>query len=637
MKAQQTSRTAQTREKDIASNSIRENSDNPASPSSVSVPSAGAWLCKSWKILLGALIGTLVSNILCLPLWTDYDVIGFFRTPLNKEARMEITYSGPLTGAEAFSITSSSDPSLCTPTNYRYGRGAQLYTANLRINEAWKSYSLTLNAHRKGMLQIMLRGPLESNDCGKIYSIFSDYRNLRIGGKEIFSARKDVSFSKYFSYRIPVNANDTIKISFDARRHFFGADDFNLIDSENFWYIVTLSVSAFVIFYVLLWRILSSCKHRIAEDAIFLFIFFLLLAIPVSNISSAQSSTREARTLKQCPKVSLVLTEGTNYGKEYDDWFCDHLGGREWLIKLHDVVHRETQRIIQTPRALYMQDSGWMFSSRFSAGSGFVRPMVSALTEMRKFCELNHIKFYIMVVPRKESIYREELYGYGLDKRKMHAEDAIHECLRHLAEKQHVTYIYPWKELRDARKQAYTFFKLTHHWTDWGAYIGYRALMKEVRHDFPNMPVVSMREYRLTRSRLIRDEWDRSFHRGWLRKFFNFDVDRRHPSTMYNYYEHKKADTLAFRMGDFVKDFLYRGGVYKIMLLGDSQCENLMAYLPYSAIQTRFIRLNANHNLPVSEQWRIMKYYSKDILSYKPDIVILSLSELVLRQIQLEK
>ncbi len=610
------------------------NSNDLTPPDAIPRLLAPAGFRESWKIMLGALIGTLIVNILCLPLWMDYDVESVIRTLFNRDARMDIIYNGPLTGANAFSITSS-EPALSSPTNYYRGNDAQLYTANMQVGGEWKAHSLTLNARRKGYVQILLRGPHRCDDYGEIYSITTDYSNLKIRGKEIFSSRRKVTYIKGFSYRIPVNANEAINISFDVRRHHFDADDFDL--KRNFWYIITLSVLTFVIFYILLQRLSISYKHAKAEDAVFTFIFFLLLMVPLSNISDAQKVAREGRTLKQRPKVSLILEGGANYAKECEDWFCDHLGGREWLIKLHDVIQRETQRIIRGRIAWYIQDSGWIFEDLgWHLGSKDVKPIVDTMVEMKKFCELNHIKLYVFVVPRRESIYQEQLYGC-VSKRKQFAEEsALHEQIKSLAARQHVTYIFPWTELRDACKLDYTYFKLTHHWTDWGAYIGYRALMKEIHRDFPDIPIVSLGEYNQTQSSLTRDEWVRNFSSGTLKRFFNFETDQRCPVTIYNYYDSRNADKLVLNVGKYTKDFRYGGGAYKVMVIGTSQNENLMNFLPYSAAQTKYIRLNMGQ-LPGSERWKIMKHYKKDILSYRPNILIFSICAIDSNMLSIKK
>ena len=65
------------------------------------------------KITL-AVILTLFANILCLPLWTDCDYVGFVRTLFNKESRLDLLYHGKITGAEPFHCSSIPKPSYAT-------------------------------------------------------------------------------------------------------------------------------------------------------------------------------------------------------------------------------------------------------------------------------------------------------------------------------------------------------------------------------------------------------------------------------------------------------------------------------------------------------------------------------------------
>lgn len=544
---------------------------------------------------------------------------------------MEIIYTGPLTGAEAFSVTSS-ESSLSCSTNYCYAKDTQLYTVDLPIDGEWKPYRFTLGMRGRGVIQVRLRGPHKLNDYGEIYSIATDYKNLRIADKVIFPARRKVTYTKDFEHRISVNANDTVKISFDVRKHPLGADDFNLIRSKNFWYVITLSILAFAIFYTLLQRISTTfCKRRKPEDGVFLFIFFLLLAAPLCNVFGAQKmvSLRENRALAKCPRLSEVLIKGANFGRGFESWFCDHLSGREGLLKIHDVINMQTQHIIKSPQTWQMLDNGWIFYLPLTPRADMkqVQPIVTNLVRLQKFCEINHIKLYVLVVPRKESIYQEHLYGYGRSKENGVSENAFHEQIKQLTRKQHISYIYPWKELRDASRQDYTYFKVTHHWTDWGAYIGYRALMNEIRKDFPNMPIVSLGNYRQTQSKLIRDDWERDYYipsHSW--SVLNSEIDRCQSAPVYNYYDHKHGNELALKMGNdkYMKDFTYGGGAYRIMLFGDSQSENFTGFLSYSASKMRLVRFNLEtRGIRGRERYKILKHHANEILSYKPDILVL--------------
>lgn len=573
-----------------------------------------------WWVLPCVLIVTLVTNIFLLPLWTDCDVTGFIRTLFNNEARLDIMYTGAVTGCEPFHVTS-------TPrsNNSNWYNGVH-YTTDLKTGWKWGEYSVTLKMRQNGRLRILLRGMDQSNDYGEKYCILADYRNLRVNNRVVFSAEKKVSFTKSFAYDIPVRVGENISITFDVRRHHFHVDEFDLIGTRNFWYIVSLSIFMFTISYMLLERLNVMRGQGKAEDTVFLFIFFLVLAVPMIYMSDAQVSRRERRTTEKCPALADILKENADFGKKYDNWFCDHLGGREYLFKVHDGIMKQTQEIIQTPQAWYFREDGWMFRTPFTwvPSAKLIHPIVTSLMDFKLFCDTNHIKFYVLIVPRKANIYWEHLSGYGSDREKGMSENRFHEQVKRETARKHIAYIYPWKELREASKTDYTYFKLTHHWTDWGAYVGYKALMQEIRRDFPNVPVVSLSDYNQSQSILIRDDWDRSFYSGFLFTLFGFESDSQCPTTLYNYYNHKNAGRLALKIGRYTKDFRYGGGgVHRMMLIGTSQCENLLNYLPYSAANTKFIRINKA--FPGTEQYKIMKNFKKEILSYKPDILIFSI------------
>ncbi len=54
------------------------------------------------KRIWGIALLTIFANILCLPLWTECDYVGFVRTLFNKEARLDLRYTGKITCAEPF-------------------------------------------------------------------------------------------------------------------------------------------------------------------------------------------------------------------------------------------------------------------------------------------------------------------------------------------------------------------------------------------------------------------------------------------------------------------------------------------------------------------------------------------------------
>ena len=349
------------------------------------------------------------------------------------------------------------------------------------------------------------------------------------------------------------------------------------------------------------------------------------------NISDAVQSVRENRKLAVKPEWKDIVKEKPDYGRRYEEWFNDHFYARTALIKLHDVIRNRLSHVIRTKDALYSKDSGWLFIKPFLVrhwdfNLTLSKSIVQSLIRLDEFCQQNNIKFYVLEVPRKECIYKDICMNeLGFDEKKFFGISRAQEAIRNEARKHHIPYIYPCKALRDAANTDFVFFKWTHHWTDWGAFIGYCELMKEIYKDFPDMPIVSLNDYQKSQNRLIRDRYYRQYELGNTGKYFNFSDDPLKRS-IYNYYDHRNGDKMMIQVGKFTKDFTYLGGKRKVMLIGSSQNENFLQFLPYSAALTKYIRLNMGQ-VKTSDEFKIMKLYKKDILSFKPNILILSIYE----------
>ena len=311
-------------------------------------------------------------------------------------------------------------------------------------------------------------------------------------------------------------------------------------------------------------------------------------------------------------------------------------------MKLHDRLRNKLSCIIRTSRAIYFKENGWEFVTPLASNMD-CRPItlqssVKHLIQMNHFCQQNQIKFYVLEVPRKESVYKEIIEDkYGFDEKQFAKVSQAQDTIRSGVRKYHIPYVYPYEALRNAIKQDLVFFKCSHHWTDWGAFIGYRELMKEVRKDFPDIPVVSPKDYRRSQNWLQRDDYIRDY--GWpvhLPQFFNSGKDELNSPlvrALYNYYDHMNSDKMVVKVGKFTKDFTYPEGKHKVMLIGTSQNENFLQFLPYSAAQTKYIRLNMRQT-KTSDEFKILKLYKKDIVTFKPDILILSIHTNNLHQLR---
>lgn len=332
--------------------------------------------------------------------------------------------------------------------------------------------------------------------------------------------------------------------------------------------------------------------------------------------------------LHEKPELKDFFDRNSDYGKRYEDWFNDHFSGRAALIQLHDSIRNELSVILHGKDAVYFLQDDWRFDVPFIDDVDWIRAsrqsIVSNLVQLNEFCKKNNIKLYVLEVPGKETVYKNIIKEkYGFNESLFVQFSHVHEGLLKEVRKHQIPYVYPYDALCDASKQDLVFFKRLHHWTDWGAFIGYSELMKKVRREFPDIAIVSLDDYQKTVHSLVRDNWSRNYHDGCLKRFFNLN---RVPvnSVAYHYYDHKDADKIEVKVGRNTKDFTYPTGKYKIMLMGTSQNEVFLQFLPYSAFRTRYIRLNTGWTKG-NDELKIMKLYKKEILSFHPDILVISI------------
>ncbi len=600
---------------------------------------------KQWisakKILVTCMLA-LLANTLCIPLWTECDYVGFVRTLFNKEARLELLYSGKITRAEPFQYKVTPNPSYTTWA-YVAGKNVHRSSLSLRARGKWQKLSLQLQAQRDGEITMLFEGPKIRDEYGFFYSVLTDWRNIKINGKTFLPKRGAFSFRKNFMRQLHVKKGDILHIEAEFRRHHFSIHDFRWLKSGKVWYIITGNLLFFSLIYLLLSYIAKRCECVHLSDMLLLLAFFLLLFIPMIGISDAVKSVRESRTLAVKPELRDLFKEGADYGRRHENWFNDHFCGRVSLMKLHDVLRNKLSCIIRTKRALYFKESGWIFRLPLvydlDCRPAFVQSIVQNIIQLNEFCQQHQIKLYVLEVPKKEIVYRELIKAnYGFDEKALTEVSHAQEIIRSGARKHHIPYIYPYKAIRDATQQDFVFFKWTHHWTNWGAYVGYRELMKEVQKDFPDMPIVSLNDFQKSQNWLIRDKYDESseFADTWrqLYQFFNYgDSDPPPNRALYSYYDHSNRAKMSLKVGRFIKEFSYPEGRHRVILVGSSQNDNLNFFLPYSAAQLKYIRVNLGL-VKWEDELKIMKLYKKDILAFKPDILILSVSSENLPQLR---
>lgn len=399
----------------------------------------------------------------------------------------------------------------------------------------------------------------------------------------------------------------------------------------NIYLIISISILSFLFFYKISNYLADfrNIKNKSLIEIIFLTAFFIALFIPMSHIDNNESSEQENRTLaKLKPFLTEQNTINYDFGKNFNDWFNDHFNFRTQMLKLNSFKKVSTNKDVEIKQDGFIEKkSGFMYYYRnfYRYSAKEVQNNLNPLIELDKFCKKQNIKLYVLITPPKEEVYKPKSSIVKIKDNK-----AFENYIQQLQKNSNLKIFYPVNKFKEGAKNNYIYFKTDDHWTDDGAFIGYKTLMNEIKKDFPNVKTLTPNDFDYIENNLVRADWDRKFGYGrTATKLGIFDLDKYH-TTKYRYYRHKDFDNLKVKITNEnlhrEKDYFYeKGANYKVILLGTSQNENLTEFIPFTFKNVKRIRTNNVRGLTSTEWTKIMKYWQKDIVDYKPDILIFCL------------
>ena len=378
----------------------------------------------------------------------------------------------------------------------------------------------------------------------------------------------------------------------------------------------------------------KSIKNQSVVDIVFLAIFFISVFIPMSSINQADKSPSENRMLvKWKPLLNDKGELNYNFGKNYESWFNDRFGQRLNLIAVNTILKfAVVNEVMDNASFLYIKKNNWIFAKTHILTKPLfvennIKNTADTLTKLNAFCKDNHIKLYVLIVPYNSYVYSRELGPYRIYQEKRLKE--LSNAVKQLQSRTNAKIIYPYDTLvRASYGNQYTFFKTEHHWTEYGAYLGYLELMKEITKDYPDIRVLKENDYNISTSKLVRGDWDRRYTSGrglnTLAKSLSIFKDKI-LDTEYKYYDFKdinniKGGVINESLKEFGNFYYPKGYNLRVLQTGSSMNANLLTFTVPAFRYTMYIKLNTG--ISIEKRWKLMKYHKQDILDFKPDIMI---------------
>lgn len=195
------------------------------------------------------------------------------------------------------------------------------------------------------------------------------------------------------------------------------------------------------------------------------------VAVPVATIISSADlpenafSENENRYLEKMPEFNFDTVTDKSFMTKFENFFSDRIVLREQWIGLMNNFDRILGK--KEIKGIFTEDGRMMQSWRTSDYS--VDSVNKNLAAMEKFAEkYPKMKMYFMLAPNAQEIYSDTLpANCGAADQKLF----IKNCYDSLPS---ITGIDVYSGLL-AAKNEYIYYRTDHHWTSYGAYIGYKS------------------------------------------------------------------------------------------------------------------------------------------------------------------
>lgn len=375
----------------------------------------------------------------------------------------------------------------------------------------------------------------------------------------------------------------------------------------------------------------KTIKGKSRIEIIFLTVFFAYLFVPMSYINQDVISEKENRVLAQWkPFITKSGEINQNFGKDVNEWFNDRFNLRRELLKMHTtfsvLLTKEAEEgVIDRNGFLFLKSE--INHSRYEKIS---EADYDALRQLNIFCRQNNIELYVLIVPDKSYV---QIPSKKILLHDNYAE-ILNEKVKELNAQSGVKTIYPLEEMRQAVKQHDMYFRTEHHWTDDGAFVGYQAIMKAISLKHSDIKILDENDFNISLNNMVRGDWYRDYNYGSSADVLNLPklyVKKLH-KVNYRYFTYKNINNIKTKVIHTYKKrykeyYNPEGANYRVIQLGTSHNENLTEFVPATFKNVLRIRNNSVDGISSKDEFKIIKYYKKQILDYKPDMIIFCISQ----------
>ena len=313
------------------------------------------------------------------------------------------------------------------------------------------------------------------------------------------------------------------------------------------------------------------------------FLFYILfILIGTIIVKDRDYSDNENRVLKQYPDASAENIVSGQYMKDFEDYMADQIILKDDYVKLHnDMVRMSGQKF---EHGIFFGKDGYIIQD-YVYDEEVLGQNIKFINQFKE--EYKNVDITMLVIPTAAYILKDKLPADCPVDDQGQALKFVHDNLD-----KDIRIADATEELQKA-KDEYIFYKTDHHWTEYGAYLGYKCLAEKL-----GLKVHDRSEYS---------------YKNAGKEFFG---------TLYS-----KAPN-HFAEGDTVTIFMHDGGEYNVEYLDEGWSENSLFHVSNLSIKDKYtVYLDGNHalvritsNAPDKEPIIVVKdSYAHSLLPYLAD------------------
>ena len=349
-----------------------------------------------------------------------------------------------------------------------------------------------------------------------------------------------------------------------------------------------------------------------------LFLAAIWLPLTVTLLAPpAKVSEVEKRQLAEFPALRWDSSLLTDFPREFENYYNDHFGLRRKLIHWFNRIQVQWLGISVSEQVLVGR-KGWLFQNgvkhvadkrnTWPLSPGMLGRWSDVLSAKHEWLKQQGIDYLFVIAPSKHTVYPEFLPNAI---NQVYPISRADQLVDHLRAHSTIPLLDLRPRLRDAKKTRRVHHLTDTHWNDYGAYVGYREIVKHLNAQGHEVPGVLLAE---------KDFIDRVGPGGDLAQMLDMRdeltetyIEPARPVTRCaesHDLEPEATDTDRFRE-DFTTTCL-DAPPYRLLVFRDSYALALMPYLSESFAHIRYVPSS-----PAS-----MRGMKEIVREYQPDIVI---------------